>query len=922
MDILGIKPDPNFTVATLEDEGVSYDIVLPNAARDHIQQFVMRSDRPYELGMLQDMRQRLGRGDLFLDIGANIGNHTLYLASVAGVRVTAFEPNADLCAAMAESIVRNGLENLVSVQAVALGRAAGRTCSTGEFPENLGDQSLTLGAGGIAALDELNLVGPVRAIKINVEGMEADVLYGGSALIARNRPVIYIECQDEATFRQVTIWAQTAGYTYWETFNATATHLFRPSETVSLEQRLERLNAREVIREYRMAAQEEKRLPERTEARDARVALEAERALLAEWVAAQRVAAAKISTVQTDLERAQAELARAQAEVNRLRRYGRALEAKHAAVLNSKTWRAMSPVRWALRSLKRRPPPQPFVAKLTGESDIAKTWHDIESRQQESGRPGLIRFNAAAPRSERVTVFFATFPARRANLEAVVASLLPQCHILRVYLNEYNHIPDCLKVEKVRVTLGRDAAGDIKDNGKFFSVADHPEGYHVFADDDLCYPPDYVARIVAGIRSFGFRAIVGLHGTIYQEPLGSYIHDRSVLPYYRESRHVFVDQLGTGTAGYHTTTFTPPFSVFETAGMCDLWFARAAAERGVPLVALARPDQWLTSMGEVGICCSCRPSATILCRPSFFETTSHRCCAGCGFGKRRWRPCARSTRRRIWSATASTWNAACQVRSARQKSRPSGTSTSLSSSPAGTVRRSCSPASLRWRLEIPGHYTFDVHVYDDDSNDSTWDILRENAEVLNLRITRGERNMGPAFARETLIRQIAEGSDICVLLDMDDELLPHALQNLEKIYRANSDCWMTYGNWVNQNGRINDEGIYSDAEIDTRAYRTLDVFRFTHLRSFRRFLYDRVDEAHLKDAEGEWLRYCSDVGLMLPIADQCTSRNVIAVEEPLYRYNQYRPTGTQKRFGSKKRETAEYLRKNPALFRYAPATPR
>ena len=922
MDILGIEPDPNFPVATLEHEGVRYDIVLPHAARDHIQQFVMRSGQPYELGMMQDMRQRLGRGDLFLDIGANIGNHTLYLASVAGVRVTAFEPNADLCAAMAESIIRNRLENLVSVQAVALGRAAGRVRSAKATPENLGGQSLTPGAGEIAALDDLDLAGPVRAIKINVEGMEADVLYGGSALIARDRPAIYIECQDEATFRQVTIWAQTAGYTHWETFNATATHLFRPSEAVSLEQRLERLNAREMIQEYRMAAQEEKRLPERAEARDARVALEAERALLAERVAAQRVAAAKISTVQTDLERAQAELAWAQAEVNRLRRYGRALEAKHAAVLNSKTWRAMSPVRWALRSLKRRPPPQPFVAKLTAESDIAKTWHGIESRQQESGRPGLIRFNAAAPRSERVTVFLATFPARRANLEAVVASLLPQCHILRVYLNEYDHIPDCLKAENIRVTLGRDAAGDIKDNGKFFSVADHPEGYHVFADDDLCYPPDYVARIVAGIRSFGFRAIVGLHGTIYQEPLGSYIHDRSVLPYYRESRHVFVDQLGTGTAGYHTTTFTPPFSVFETAGTCDLWFARAAAERGVPLVALARPDQWLTSMGEVGDSLFLQAK-----RDDSLQTELLRNHLAPVLRRMRVRQKALETLRALYTPAHLERNGLNVERSL----------SGAFGAPKEQAKRdihfaiivtgwNCAafvqPCLSSLEAQIPGHYTFDVHVYDDDSNDNTWDILRENAEVLNLRITRGEKNMGPAFARETLIRQIAEGSDICVLLDMDDELLPHALQNLEKIYRANSDCWMTYGNWVNQNGRINDEGIYSDAEIDTRAYRTLDVFRFTHLRSFRRFLYDRVDKAHLKDAEGEWLRYCSDVGLMLPIADQCTSRNVIAVEEPLYRYNQYRPTGTQKRFGSKKRETAEYLRKNPALFRHAPATPR
>ena len=55
---------------------------------------------------------------------------------------------------------------------------------------------------------------------------------------------------------------------------------------------------------------------------------------------------------------------------------------------------------------------------------------------------------------------------------------------------------------------------------------------------------------------------------------------------------------------------------------------------------------------------------------------------------------------------------------------------------------------------------------------------------------------------------------------------------------------------------------------------------------------------------------------MLPIADQCAGRNVVALTEPLYLYVQYRASGTQKRFGAKKREVFRYLRDNPELFRH------
>ena len=47
---------------------------------------------PYELSMLQDLRVRLHPKVIVIDVGANIGNHALYLAATVGARVIASSP--------------------------------------------------------------------------------------------------------------------------------------------------------------------------------------------------------------------------------------------------------------------------------------------------------------------------------------------------------------------------------------------------------------------------------------------------------------------------------------------------------------------------------------------------------------------------------------------------------------------------------------------------------------------------------------------------------------------------------------------------------------------------------------------------------------------------------------------------------------
>lgn len=232
----------------------SYQIVLPDSGSDYIQKFIADNRRPYELEMLRDMGDRLSQGDLVLDIGANIGNHSLYLAAVVGCNVIAYEPNRHLAEALSKSAQLNRLTKKLSVHPLGVGAKPTRAHFVAEVTSNLGSQQLALGDGDIkvVTLDAQGLVKKrANAIKIDVEGMELDVLQGAVRLIERDQPILYVECATEAEFRQLIRFMRKQNYHYWDTFNATATHLFLPDGLAHMEDRGEQLRVREALEAYR-----------------------------------------------------------------------------------------------------------------------------------------------------------------------------------------------------------------------------------------------------------------------------------------------------------------------------------------------------------------------------------------------------------------------------------------------------------------------------------------------------------------------------------------------------------------------------------------------------------------------------------------------------------------------------------------------
>lgn len=220
-------------MTTIEVGGRSYAVCVPHAETDYIQSNLVKTGRPYEERMLEAMVAALEPGDLVVDVGANIGNHTLYLAMVGELHVVAYEPNPELVAGMRTSVEANDLGDRVVVRDVGVHSKSARGTMADLDATNLGAQSVAVAADegdfALVALDDEQFPARVAALKIDVEGAEIDVLEGAAALIDRDRPLLYVECGTLAGYQKVSPWMSRMGYAQTGTYNLTPTHVFRPA---------------------------------------------------------------------------------------------------------------------------------------------------------------------------------------------------------------------------------------------------------------------------------------------------------------------------------------------------------------------------------------------------------------------------------------------------------------------------------------------------------------------------------------------------------------------------------------------------------------------------------------------------------------------------------------------------------------------
>lgn len=220
---------PLSDVSTVTFDGTQAYFHLPNP-RDHIQRILRSSGSFYELPMLEDIRKQC-RGGVIIDVGANIGNHSVFFGLYCGAeRVLAFEPQPDIHRILERNIALNMLEDRVTIHAVGLASQSGYADLGQVDDANLGATKLRQadsdGKIPLRRLDDIVGDQAVDVLKVDVEGMEVEVLKGAPRLLERCRPVIYAEAATQIEFDAIKAYLTAFGYQAEAVFNATPTYRF------------------------------------------------------------------------------------------------------------------------------------------------------------------------------------------------------------------------------------------------------------------------------------------------------------------------------------------------------------------------------------------------------------------------------------------------------------------------------------------------------------------------------------------------------------------------------------------------------------------------------------------------------------------------------------------------------------------------
>jgi len=188
----------------------------------------------YESGMLEFIRQRwIGKDSdlMFIDIGACIGNHTLFFSKVMGREGFSFEPDPDNYRLLNQNLIINNVIENVFHSNIAIGDKAGKAHLIPSDSKNNGLCSIS--AQGtieveIHSLDSLiNDSFKIGLIKIDVEGYNMPVLAGAKETILRNRPELFIECASQDDLDCVDNFLLPLNYKRFErVFNATPTYFY------------------------------------------------------------------------------------------------------------------------------------------------------------------------------------------------------------------------------------------------------------------------------------------------------------------------------------------------------------------------------------------------------------------------------------------------------------------------------------------------------------------------------------------------------------------------------------------------------------------------------------------------------------------------------------------------------------------------
>lgn len=221
----------------IDDGQRKHSFIFNLIVNDHISEFIIKEKNFYEGKFLKFLSTFLNRNDLVVDVGANIGNHSVFFAGIDDVQVVAFEPIPALARIAKRNVDSNLLGGKVKVVPKGLGRKKSSKIFYLPSHNNYGMySSLKCNAVektrvNIVSLDQYlkrnKFACVVKLIKIDVEGMELDVLKGAKSTLQVFRPILAIEITSTTRLLRIRDFLKPYDYKCLGVFNETPTYVFK-----------------------------------------------------------------------------------------------------------------------------------------------------------------------------------------------------------------------------------------------------------------------------------------------------------------------------------------------------------------------------------------------------------------------------------------------------------------------------------------------------------------------------------------------------------------------------------------------------------------------------------------------------------------------------------------------------------------------
>ena len=187
---------------------------------------------------------------------------------------------------------------------------------------------------------------------------------------------------------------------------------------------------------------------------------------------------------------------------------------------------------------------------------------------------------------------------------------------------------------------------------------------------------------------------------------------------------------------------------------------------------------------------------------------------------------------------------------------------------------------------------YEVLYINDCSTDNTLDkvekLVGNNSKF---KIISNEKNMGATHNYINIDDFMDDDEEIIVHLDGDDWLaVPNVLEELNTFYNEN-DFWMTYGGFVVWNGGEETKLPYpQNTEYDSFVHKynmyRKDLWRASHLRTFKWFLFKNIDKKDfVSKIDNKLYWHASDLSWSYPALEMCPTDKIGVVDFTTHIYN-------------------------------------